>query len=152
MTDGYSGYRRSVKDMNDAREQLRRAEAVSASLRIELQAAYVGKNAAERESTNRLGELNSMRSVLQRVQAEIREERKQAKSVAAARAAISAADALAQAKRLPPNAQISGLAVDAGVEGQEAIPGVPSVTFFTSDGDGDGEGGGRGDGLSLIHI
>ena len=74
VTDGLTGYRRTVREMGDARDALAREQALSASLSAELQAAYVSRSMAERQAAQRLEELNALRGILNKVQADMRAE------------------------------------------------------------------------------
>ena len=95
VTDGLTGYRRTVREMGDARDTLAREQALSASLRAELEAAYVSRVTAERLATQRLEELNTLGGILHKVQSDMRVEVQHSQSKAAG-GAPTAADAQAR--------------------------------------------------------
>ena len=143
VSDGLTGYRRSVREMSEARENLAREQALSNSLRAELEAAYVSRATAERSATQRLEELNSLRGVLHKIQSDMRVSIQQQRTKSTAQAAVTAADAIAQVKRLPANARVSGFAVSAP---SAATPNAsPGVMLFTAEG-GHAEDEAAGDG------
>ena len=146
VTDGLTGYRRTVREMGDARDALAREQALSASLSAELQAAYVSRSMAERQAAQRLEELNALRGILNKVQADMRAELQTSNSKVTALSAISAADAVAQTKRLPNNSRFQAVAVSAP---SSATPNASAgVTLFTT---GDGEGA-AGFGESVLSL
>ena len=63
---------------------LAREQALSGSLRAELEAAYVSRATAERSATQRLEELNSLRGVLHKIQSDMRVSISQARTKATA--------------------------------------------------------------------
>ena len=130
ISDGIPGYRRSVNEVSDLQGQLGRERSLSAALRSELEGAYANTAAAERTASERLDELNSLRGVLIKAQEEYRVERLNTNKLATAKAAAAAADALAQTKRLPKSARLSGVAVSA----PSAAFAIPEVTLFTAQG------------------
>ena len=95
QTDGYTGFRRGLRDLIALTGKLQKEEALTATLTIQLDALTAACTSAQRLATIREGEVSYLREVMSRMEAHM-------SALRAAAAAAEAAAAEAAAKAAPP--------------------------------------------------